>query len=94
MVEVFKALNGLGPSFLLEIFRPKETSYHLRSTKLLKLPEVLRYSFGIYGLTFRASLLWNQLPKHLHLHEIESLAAFKTKIKLWNGSNCTCYICR
>ena len=94
MTEVFKSLHELNPSFMLDIFQLKETRYDLRSYKPLQLPKTLHYNHGIYGLTFRAAILWNQLPKHLKLHEIDTLNGFKQKIKLWDASNCTCKICR
>ena len=94
MVEVFKSIKGLSPSFMAEIFQTKKVVYKLRSTKLLTLPEATRYTFGIYGLSFRASLLWNQLPKKLKLHDIQTLAKFRTEIKRWKGCKCSCNICR
>ena len=68
--------------------------FYLITTKLLTIPEATRYTFGIYGLSFRASLLWNQLPKKLKLHDIQTLAKFKTEIKRWKGCKCSCNICR
>ena len=94
MVEVFKSLNGLGPSFMQEIFKQKTVNFYLRSEKLLTLPPTDRYTFGIYGLSFRASMLWNELPKKLKLHEVQTLAKFKSEIKGWKGSKCSCNICR
>ena len=54
MTEIFKALNGLGPDFLREIFKKKEMNYSLRQPNLLKLPTTFHYNHGIYGITFRA----------------------------------------
>ena len=94
MVEVFKSINGLSPSFMQEIFQQKTVRFYLRSEKLLTLPSTDRYTFGIYGLSFRASMLWNQLPKKLKLHEVQTLAEFKSEIKGWKGLKCSCNICR
>ena len=37
MTEVFKALNGLSPEFVSELFQKKETQYSLRQPNLLRL---------------------------------------------------------
>ena len=92
MTEIFKALNGLSPDFLSEIFKRKEMKYSLRQPNLLKLPTTFHYNHGIYGVTFRGALLWNKLPSDFH--KVQILTSFKSKIKNWNGLGCTCKICR
>ena len=39
LVEVFKTLAGLNPSFMANIFIPKHTNYNLRSANLLEIPK-------------------------------------------------------
>jgi len=92
MIEVFKSLNSLNPVFMSEMFDTKKTPYSLRSSKLLKLPATKHFNHGIYGLSFRAALLWNQLPSELHC--VQNIRAFKSKINNWAGETCTCKICR
>ena len=92
MTEVFKALNGLSPEFVSELFQKKETQYSLRQPNLLRLPTTLHYNHGIYGISFRASLLWNQLPAYFH--NLKTLSSFKSKIQKWEGTCCTCKMCR
>ena len=92
MTEVFKALNGVSPDLVSELFQKKETQYSLRQPNLLRLPTTLHYNHGIYGISFRASLLWNQLPAYFH--NLKTLSSFKSKIQKWQGTCCTCKICR
>ena len=92
MTEVFKALNGVSPDLVSDLFQRKETQYSLRQPNLLRLPTTLHYNHGIYGISFRASLLWNQLPAYFH--NLKTLSSFKSKIQKWQGTCCTCKICR
>ena len=92
MTEVFKALNGVSPDLVSELFQKKETQYSLRQPNLLRLPTTLHYNHGIYGISFTASLLWNQLPAYFH--NLKTLSSFKSKIQKWQGTCCTCKICR
>ena len=92
MVEIFKSLNRISPEIMWDMFEPKPTSYNLRSGNTVKLPKAKSSKFGINSLIFRGSITWNSLPSSLK--STESLNTFKREIKLWDGKNCTCYICQ
>ena len=97
MCEVFKSLNHLNPSFLWNIFIPKEIPYSLRNGSLLTLPPVKGKLYGVYCLKFRSSYSWNNLPKDIK--SASSLIEFKRLLKhfLFNEHKkiiCNCRLCR
>ena len=92
MVEVFKSLHKLNPPFMWNFFQIKDLQYSLRSQTLLKLPNPKTRSYGLNSMIFRASLLWNSLPNDLKC--CPTLNEFKSKIKSWDGRQCTCMNCR
>ena len=76
--EIFKALHGLSPKFISEIFVPNFSGYDLRSGNQLTLPRTRTVSFGMRSLNFRGSLIWNRLPKSVK--DSYSLNIFKYSI--------------
>ena len=56
----------------------KETNF-LRYGKPLTLPQTINRRYGLEGLNFRASLIWNNLPQHIK--SVDTLAKFKSDIK-------------
>jgi len=90
LLEVFKSLNGLNPSFLGELFIPKSSCYSLRSGHQLVLPPTKTITFGTKSLCFMSSSLWNRLPKAIK--ESTSLSMFKTLL-LQLPNICHCGIC-
>ena len=91
MLEIFKMLNLLNPSYLWDFFSTKEVEYNLRIKNLVKLPQIKTHTFGTHSLTFRGSLLWNSLIDDIKM--CKNIAAFKKKIKTWKGANCSCKLC-
>ena len=91
MLEVFKTVNSLNPSYLWDFFITKQTEYNLRTKNLVKLPQIKTHAFGRHSVTFRGSILWNTLSDDIKT--CENVAAFKKKIKTWKGANCSCKLC-
>ena len=93
LLEVYKTLHHLNPSYLWESFQTKSITYNLRKNLLCKLPQSSHtIKYGINSLRFRGAMLWNTLNDDAK--KIESVAAFKKEIKTWNGTSCLCTICR
>ena len=65
MIEVFNCLNKLNPEFMWSYFPLKVTPYSLRSLNAVKLPSTNTRTFGLNTFKFRASILWNSLPRCL-----------------------------
>ena len=81
---VFKALNGMLPTYLSEMFT-RFSSVHSRKTrnssKNLILPRV-KHSSGQCSFVFSAARLWNNLPNELK--DCSSLSSFMNKIHQTN----------
>ena len=92
MVETFKSIHHLNPSFMWDFFTPKQIVYNLRQGSSLVLPPTKRKTFGTYGALFRAGLTWNNLPGDTK--EANSLADFKRKLKHLPSIPCSCRLCR
>ena len=93
-VEIFKTLNNLNPSFMIEIFSLRQTDRPVRKKYKLNLdiPSYNQVTFGRKTLTFFGPKAWNSLPSRIK--SAENLASFKTMTKFWNGETCSCKICR
>ena len=91
MVEIFKTKHSLNPEFMKEVFKPKMSNYELRNKELLVLNPTRTTTFGTRSISFKGSLIWNQLPNIYK--EAESLNKFKRLIKNWSGIECSCKIC-
>ena len=92
LVEVYKTLNRENPEFLWDMFVTKHNSHFLRSGHTLTLPKTKSIKFGQNSISFRGSLLWNNLSNDFK--SLKSVDQFKRKIKNWPGNTCTCYICK
>ena len=90
--KLHKTIADLNPNFTKEIFIRQDTSYSLKCNLRLKIPSVRTLSHGTESAYFRGSHLWNSLPNSYK--DSESLHVFKSKIRQWNGSGCTCKLCK
>ena len=61
----------------------EEIQYDLRTKHLCKLQSMKTIKFGMESLSFRGSILWNNLNDEIK--ELSTVASFKTKIKTWMG---------
>ena len=92
LTEIFKALNGLSPVFVADIFEISDhTRYSLRSGSQLCLPPTRTVTYGIRSLNFMGSLLWNRLPKSVK--DSTSIAVFRKGLKSLSKKICFCSIC-
>ena len=93
-VEIYKFLNDLNPSFMWKIFVTRKTKRAVRERyrTYLEIPRVNHASFGTKSLRFYGPKIWNSLP--YHIKSAENLLCFKNLIKSWNGSFCSCKVCR
>ena len=73
-------------------YERKEIQYDLRTKHLCKLQSTKTIKFCMESLSFRGSILWNNLNDEIK--ELSTVASFKTKIKTWMGEKCNCKICK
>uniref|UniRef100_A0A8C6Q5K8 Reverse transcriptase domain-containing protein n=1 Tax=Nothobranchius furzeri TaxID=105023 RepID=A0A8C6Q5K8_NOTFU len=81
LLMVFKCLNGLGPSYLSQLFLPCEPSQPLRSSgrRLLVIPKVRKHTHGEASFQHYGPRLWNELPEDLRA--AENVHVFKSRLK-------------
>ena len=91
IVEIYKTVHKLNPSFMNEIFIQKSSHYHLRNSRLMKIPKTRTITHGIESLSYLGCKLWNNLPENLK--NPNTLHTSKVKIKQWKA-NCSCRLCR
>ena len=77
MVEVYKTINHLNPTYMRNLFINKVVEYNFRTKILCELPPARSQRFGISSLKFKGSLLWNSLSDESKT--AKSLAIFKQK---------------
>ena len=92
MLDIFKTLKHLNPSYLWDLFNEKQVEYNLRTKNLVMLPQIKTLKYGINSIAFRGSILWNALSDDIKTSE--NVAGFKKKIIGWKGKNCNCRLCR
>jgi len=90
LIEVFKALHKLSPSFMWDLFKIKTTPYDLRHGEQLHI-EQSKTKSGQQTLSKFGASLWNKLPCEIKV--IEDLGTFKSLINQWNDNACKCSMC-
>ena len=63
VAEVYKALNGISPSYIQELFKEKNVPYSMRSSQIVIQPKSRTTTHGIQSLTYQGAKLWNSLPQ-------------------------------
>ena len=81
LLITFKALNGLAPPYLKDLLHPYIPARTLRSQNagLLIVPRVGKCTLGGRAFSYRAPLLWNNLPSDIR--GADSLPIFKSRLK-------------
>jgi hypothetical protein len=77
VTEVYKAVNGLSPQYICDMFKQKSTSYDLRNIKITQ-PRFYTQTHGFYSLRQEGTRLWNTLPSHCQM--CNDITVFKRKI--------------
>ena len=92
-LEMFKVLNSSSPEIMKEVF-PLNTcnNYDLRHTRQFLARPVKSVYYGTESISFLAPKIWEIVPEDIKASE--TVAEFKTKIKIWIPDNCPCRLCR
>ena len=69
----------------------KALPYCLGINNLLQLPNTRTEQYGNGSLSFRGTIIWNQLPYQYKAAKTDN--EFKMKIRRWKGFECICRIC-
>ena len=79
LIEIYKTVNNLNPSFMAEVFVTNVVPYNLRGSTNLVLPKARTSLYGIDTVRFVGQKLWQSVPKEIK--ESQSLDIFKRNIK-------------
>ena len=85
MLEVYRCMTSGNPSFLREFFNKKVLPYNLRINNLLQLPNTRTKKYGNESLSFRGSIIWNQLPDQYKAAKTDN--EFKMTLKVGRDLN-------
>ena len=78
------------PEFMWHCFNTNPIPYNLRKGSRLLIPPAKPVNFGTNSITFRGSLLWNNLP--LRLKNSQTIDDFKFELKNLGKIHCTCTV--
>ena len=89
---MYKVKNNLCPKIVSDIFHKHDVLYDLRNKKVWESGNLHTVIYGTETITYRGPEIW----KHIHqaLKNITNLAKFKTEIKSWKPTGCTCRLCK
>ena len=91
LVEVFKSVNKMSPSFMWDLFKVKDITYNLRSNINVCLNHCRTKRYGLDSLSYHGAHLWNLLPNDMK--KCKDLDIFKASVRNWNEPMCKCRMC-
>ena len=91
ILEIYKTLNNLNPTFMQEIFCLKELNYSTRKQNLVY-PNPHTVSYGLESFGYQASKLWSKIP--YQIQQSESVTSFKEAIIKHCENICNCRLCK
>ncbi len=71
--EVYKAVNGMTPNYIQELFEVKEIPYNLRDRTRTIIPKSTSTTYGLKSFKHEGNQIWNRLP--VDIKEMENIAA-------------------
>ena len=90
LIEVFKIVNKMGPSYLDYMFSLKANNKSTRSIKQLQLLKFNTINYGKRCVTYKGAFTWNGL--HNDIKSSQTLSDFKRAILKWEML-CKCHNC-
>ena len=91
LVEIYKTLNNLNPTFMKEVFCLKELDYTTRKQNLVY-PNPHTVSNGLESFGYQVSQLWRKIP--YNVQQSDSLITFKNIISKHGENICNCKLCK
>ena len=83
LLVTYKALNGIAPTYIIDLLRPHIPTRTLRSNSqnLLTVPRVRTETYGERSFSCAAPKLWNNLPDSIK--QCPTIDEFKAKLKTY-----------
>ncbi len=80
---VYKAVNGMTPNYIQELFEVKEIPYYLRDPTKTIIPKFNSTTYGLKSHKYEGNKILNRFQ--VDIKTSESLAIFKIKINKWQS---------
>ena len=99
IIEVFKCVRGINPSYLNDMFIAPTSNYDFRNSSRLLQPKFNTYTFGYKSFRYFGSKVWNLLPAKLkkritiYMHSERSCMTGASRTKLLKSWKCWIYKC-
>ena len=90
--EMYKVKHHLSPLPMQEIFKENVNGRELRNNRNWEITKVRTVFYGTETIRYRGPKTWEIVPKEIKASK--TLTEFKTKIKHWRPTNCTCRLCK
>ena len=90
-MEMYKIRNNMSPDIMKCIFPDTTNPYNLRNKNPFKGSNVHTVYNGTETISFRGPKTWALVPEEIKTSK--SLYEFKSQIKQWESSGCTCRLC-
>ena len=91
LVEIYKAVNNIGATYLRDLFTLSENNTRRRGLDLV-LPHVDSVTYGIHSLRYHGAKLWAKLPREAKT--APDVDAFKSALVDFKGITCKCAMCK
>ena len=78
---MYKVKRCLAPSYIVDLFNERQTTYDLRNADALLLPKFKSIKYGKRSLTYYGPKLWNHLPPSIK--DSPSVFSFKKNVSKW-----------
>ena len=89
---MYKIENNLSPSIMKTIFPERAIPYNLRNKNNFQSSNVHTVYYGTETISYRGPKPWELVPEDIRLSK--TLGVFKTKIRQWDPTGCTCRLCK
>ncbi len=83
VTEVYKAINGMSPDFVQDLFVIKANVHDLMDNNKMKLYKFKTMTYGKHSIKYVAGILWNSI--NVDIKNTDNVNVFKRKVI------CTCY---
>ena len=90
--EMFKIVNGIAPENIRSLLPINKNKRNLRSNNPFLTHNIKSVYNGMETVSFRGPQTWLFVPDNIRASK--SLSEFKTKLKKWKFTSCTCRICK
>ncbi len=91
VTEVYKAINGMSPEYLQDLFVIQANVHDLRDNNKMKLYKFKIMTYGKHSIKYATGILWNSINEDIK--NTDNVNVFKRKIKNWQGPICHCGEC-